>query len=245
MLFPRKSVTSAVQKSMKNPCCVLPLIADKTSLLPSPDKASKQNQAQKDEEVKSTLQMKWHILEEELVSSRTGETENEGKARILTTTTCFKSSEDLNECIQFMTAVVNYMSGKETQSGEDAADMFKEAESMLQELKQLSDKLNTSCMDEEEKRGNVVKLQKSLQSRKPRLEAFLNNIIVGKDGGGVTFVDSERDGAANQGSAEVVDEDAGNVVSESGGVKNQGERNKAKAKNKSKKRKGKGGRGGR
>nr|GMC93262.1 uncharacterized protein LOC109161799 isoform X4 [Ipomoea batatas]GME13599.1 uncharacterized protein LOC109161799 isoform X4 [Ipomoea batatas] len=241
MLFPRKSFTSAVPKSMKNSCCVLPLIADKTSLLPSPDKASKQNQAQKDEEVKSTLQMKWHILEEELVSLRTGETENEGKARMLTTTTCFKSSEDLNECIQFMTAVVNYMSGKETQSGEDA-DMLKEAESMLQELKELSDKLNTSCMDEEEKRGNVVKLQKSLQSRKPRLEAFLNNIIVGKDGGGVTFVDSEREGAANQGSAEVVDEDAGNVVSESGGVKNQGERNKAKAKNKSKKRKGKSGR---
>nr|GME01208.1 TPR and ankyrin repeat-containing protein [Ipomoea batatas] len=146
MLFPRKSVTSAVQKSMKNSCCVLPLIADhdrKTSLLPSPDKASIQNQAQRDEEVKSTLQMKWHILEEELVSLRTGETENDGKERISTTTTCLKSSEDLNECIQFMTAVVSYMSGKETQSGEDAVDMFKEAQSMLQELKELSDKLDT------------------------------------------------------------------------------------------------------
>ncbi|XP_019165856.1 PREDICTED: uncharacterized protein LOC109161799 isoform X2 [Ipomoea nil] len=247
MMFPNKSVTSVAQKSVKNPCCVLPLIADharKTSLLPSPGHASTQNQAQKDEEVKSTLlQMKWHVLEEESVSTRTGETENEGKARILATTS-FKSSEDLNECIQFMTSVVNYMSGKETQSGEDA-DMLKEAESMLQELKQLLDKLDTSCVDEEEKRADVVKLQKSLQSRKPRLVAFLNNIVVGKDGGEVTFVDSERDGAANQGSAEVVDEDAGNVVatpSESGGVKNQGERNKAKAKNKSKNRKGKGGR---
>lgn len=54
---------------------------------------------------------------------------------------CF-CSKDLNECIEFMTAVVKYLSGKETQSGEDA-DTFKEAESMLQELKELSDKLDT------------------------------------------------------------------------------------------------------
>ncbi|XP_031107885.1 uncharacterized protein LOC116012480 [Ipomoea triloba] len=46
MLFPRKSVTSPVQKSMKNSCCLLPLIADldiETSVLPSPDDASAQN----------------------------------------------------------------------------------------------------------------------------------------------------------------------------------------------------------
>nr|GMD38883.1 uncharacterized protein LOC109161799 isoform X4 [Ipomoea batatas] len=46
MLFPRKRVTSPVEKSMKNSCCLLPLIADldiETSVLPSPDDASAQN----------------------------------------------------------------------------------------------------------------------------------------------------------------------------------------------------------
>nr|GME01770.1 uncharacterized protein LOC109161799 isoform X1 [Ipomoea batatas] len=97
---------------------------------------------------------------------------------------------------------------------------------MLQELKELSDKLDTSCVDEEEKGADVFKLRKSLQTRKPRLESFLNNIVVGKDGGEVTFVDSERDGAANLCGAEVVDEDAGNVVGTAfgGGEKNQGDR---------------------
>lgn len=74
------------------------------------------------------------------------------------------------------------------------------------------------------------------------METFLNSIVVGKDSGGVTFVDSERDGASNQSAAEVVDEVAGNVVgtaAESGGGMNQGERKQGKAKNKSKKRKSK------
>lgn len=92
MLFPRKSVTSAVQKSTKNSCCVLPLIADqdtKTSVLPSPEEASTQNQAQKGEE-NSTLRMKWHVLDDVSVAMNPGETENEGKERI-STTTCLKS----------------------------------------------------------------------------------------------------------------------------------------------------------
>ncbi|CAH9094296.1 unnamed protein product [Cuscuta epithymum] len=153
-VFPRKRCVSIAQK---NSCCLLPLSVYhgmKSSMLepPSNNKASKQ----------STLKMKWSVLDDVFVSP--------------------DLKDDMDECLEFMTAVVDHLSGEKTIPSREGANVCEEMQCMLLDFKQLSDSLSTSNTDEEEKRGNISKVRKSLLLRKGRVEGFLNSVIVRKDG---------------------------------------------------------------
>ncbi|VFQ92350.1 unnamed protein product [Cuscuta campestris] len=125
----------------------------------------------KKSEKESTLQMKWCVLDEEASISH-------------------YSKEDLDECIRFTTAVANYLSEKDLASCGVDTTICVDIESMIQELKQLSDYLDTSYPREEHKE-NIGEVQKRLLLRKPIVEGLFNSIVVDKDSGEVVFAESE------------------------------------------------------
>ncbi|XP_060187254.1 uncharacterized protein LOC132616693 isoform X2 [Lycium barbarum] len=82
--------------------------------------------------------------------------------------------EEMNANMNFLTGAINLCSGKKLYAGED---MMEEACNMLQELLQLNSLMNKSTLEQE----SIEQLLKSILSKKPKLEAFLNQLIVPKD----------------------------------------------------------------
>ncbi|CAH9101363.1 unnamed protein product [Cuscuta europaea] len=239
MLFPRKNFVSYGQEEevnvKKNSCCLLPLsvyhgmkssMVEKSS---SDNKASTQRQDLNGEENQRTLQMKWSVLDEDSAS--------------------LEFKEELDECINFMTAVANYLSEKKaTPSGEES-NIYDDVKSLLTELQQLSETLDKIGMDEEEKQESIAEVKNRLLLRKPGVEVFLNSVIVVKDSSEVMILDSVGDKSpVDENATEEVEEDEeedehNNMTGLDNCKKNQGMQQQGKSKNKARKRKGKGGRG--
>ncbi|RAL48322.1 hypothetical protein DM860_005746 [Cuscuta australis] len=241
MVFPRKRAASAGQEEQEdagkkmNPCCLLPLSVyhgKKSSVMESSPaiKAPMQNQAPNvEEEEKSTLQMKWSVLDE--------------------ASDFLKLKEDLDECMEFTTAVLDYLTGKEVASSWEETNICEEVQGMLQELKQLSDYLDTSC--EEEKCEKVAEVQEKLSLRKPQLEGLLGSVTVTKDSGTITVVEAEIDHKlpgnenASKEDDEKEEDECYKAMESEKGKKNRGKQPQQqqqqqgkKSKNKNKKRKG-------
>ncbi|CAH9131432.1 unnamed protein product [Cuscuta epithymum] len=232
-VFPGKrcvSIGEEEKKLQKNSCCLLPLSVYhgmKSSVMESSsnNKASIQIQDLNGQE-ESTLQMKWSVLDDVSVS--------------------WELKDDLDECLKFMTVVVDHLSGEKATPSRESTNICKEMQCMLQDFKQLSGVLSTSYTDEEEKRENIGKVQKSLLLRKGRVEGFLNSVIVRKDGIEFISVNSEGDEPpsnehASEEEVDKLDDEATNMKLDNK-KRNQGKQQQpGKGKRKGKKNKAKGG----
>ncbi|CAH9122420.1 unnamed protein product [Cuscuta epithymum] len=239
MLLQSNNVASTRQEDeviKENTCSLTPLMGSavdngmKSSVMES---SSVNKKSMLKGEDSCSLRMKWRVLEELSAS--------------------LKLQEDLDECIKFTAAVANYVSGKEGAPSGEGENICEEVETMLQELKELSDKLDMSNMEDEERHESIVELQKRLLSRRPRVEGLFSRIIVRNDSGAIIFVDSQGHIPANHKSTEIEEGEKNNwgnnmsttEASESRMINQCKEKpqQQRKTKNKSKRGKGKRGRG--
>ncbi|XP_055800621.1 uncharacterized protein LOC129870064 isoform X2 [Solanum dulcamara] len=111
-------------------------------------------------------QVNWDLFREVSDFLKLIGSENDGT----TSTVAQKMKEEIKMHIKFMTAVITLPAVKKPDAGED---LVEEVHSMLEELQQLHSFLDTSS-----EVANAEQLLKSLLSRKPKLEALLNQCIV-------------------------------------------------------------------
>ncbi|XP_047266599.1 uncharacterized protein LOC107869201 isoform X2 [Capsicum annuum] len=79
--------------------------------------------------------------------------------------------KEVNANVNYLTAAISLSSEKKFYVAED---MMEETRNMLQELIQLHSLMNTSILE----KASIEQLLKSLLSKKPKLEAFLNQLVV-------------------------------------------------------------------
>ncbi|KAK4344087.1 hypothetical protein RND71_037181 [Anisodus tanguticus] len=160
-LFPARNVSQAPYSSvptvMTTPFAISPLNnGDRPKILTTPSsEVSPQSK-------KNLQQMNWDLFLEISDFLKLIVCENDGT----TSTVAQKMKEEIKMHIKFLTAAMEKPDADE--------NMIEEVRSMLQELQQLNSLLDTSKSEV----ANAEQLLKSLLSRKPKLEALLNQCIV-------------------------------------------------------------------
>ncbi|KAK6774713.1 hypothetical protein RDI58_029952 [Solanum bulbocastanum] len=112
-------------------------------------------------------QVNWALFHEVSDFLKHIASENDGT----TSTFAQKMKEEINMHIKFLTAAITLPELKKPDAGED---MTEEVQTLLQELQQLHSFLDTSNLEV----AKAEQLLKSLLSRKPKIEALLNQCIV-------------------------------------------------------------------
>ncbi|KAM3394193.1 hypothetical protein P3S68_003195 [Capsicum galapagoense] len=113
------------------------------------------------------VQMNWSVFQE--MSDVLKSTGSRSSASVLTV----RFKEEVSANVNFLTAAINLCSEKKLH---DDADMMEEARNMLQEFIQLHSLMTTRTVG----KISIEHLLKSLLSRQPKLEVFLNHFVVPK-----------------------------------------------------------------
>ncbi|XP_075105039.1 uncharacterized protein LOC107773872, partial [Nicotiana tabacum] len=175
------------------------------------------------------MQMNWALFQEisDVLKSSGGD--DSGTSADFSTRNL---KEEMNANVNFLTAAINLSSRENLCAGEE---LMEEARNMLQELIQLHTLMNTSPLD----RGSIEIFLESLLSKKPKLEAFLNQFIVPEDSSRSVALENQCEEMLYVASNEVATTDLPFTSTSETRVSDQGAgRKQGKGKGKFKKRKG-------